>query len=379
VDAGWSTGQQRGVWKRIDSNYGDYKPFRPKFPDLKEFVKRIKDELGLNVMIWVSPFWVGSESEAFKDGLWQAMIRTGPEKSQNINLCPRHPLTKPRIVEIANHVMSSFDLDGLWIDYLDSLPLECTAEHEHLYETMTDAYEDCINAFHQAVVAVKPDALIEFRLNHANLNSKRYITTAETNDTPHKYDMNRRLGVLLRSWVKGIVPKADPTMWNPNCADEEVARHLATVVMVGVPAISVNLRAIPPSHIAIIKAWLGFYHQHYDELLNGDFRPIGFEPTFPFFVVEGKREAFLYLGNDAVPPLPFPAKEEVYFINASGGERLVLPLENAPKARYSIEVKDCFLVKRSEESVNLSPGKPLILSLPPGGMAVARPLSKQSK
>lgn len=372
VDAGWNTGRF-GDWHRIDGPYGDYEPLQPKFPDLKGLVARIKGELGLNVMFWVSLFWVGSESKAFQAGLNQARMRTGPERGENINLCPRHPLTRPRIAQIAEQVMSRFETDGLWVDFLDSIPLECTAEHEHVGDTIGDAFDSCMVALHQAITSVKPDALIEFRQGHANLRNKRYFTTAETNDTPHKFDINRRLGVLLRSCVSGVVPKADPTMWNPKCPDDEVARHLATVLMLGVPAISEDLCAVPPSHLAIVKAWLGFYRQHQRELLEGSFRPIGFEPTFPHLIIESEREGFVYLGSEAVPPLSLPLKETTYLLNASQGERLVLPLTDGPEGECSVELRDCFLTQVGEERVTLAPTGVLALSVPPGGMAILRP------
>ena len=257
VDAGWNT--PTGDWFRSDGPYGDYVPVKEKFPDLKGLVQRIRGELGLKVEFWVSLFWVGTSSRAYQK-LKLAKVIT--DEGENINLCPRHPLTREHVARTAERVMREFALDGLWIDFMDSIPRECKAQHQHIYESMGEGFAECIKAIHQAITRVNPQAFIEFRLTHANLHNKRYANIYETSDTPHDFDLNRRLGIITRSLARGIVVKADPTIWNYGERDENVAKHMATMVMGGVPALSVDLRKIPESHRRIIRAWLNFYQEN---------------------------------------------------------------------------------------------------------------------
>lgn len=325
IDAGWNT-KEEGEWWWPNGRYGDYIPCGEKFPDFRGLIRRMQEELGLKVEVWLAPFWLGSESQAYKKGLKEARckVKEGDEIVENINLCPAHPATKKRLEEVVRYLFEELEVDGLWIDFVDSLPLECHAEHPHAYQTISEGVSACLEAIYRTAISVKPDAVIEYRIMHGNLHNKRFLNVIETTDTPHNYDDNRRFGVYVRSFAKGVVVKTDPTMWSPKCSPQEVAKHLQTMIMGGVPAFSLDLPSLPPSHLQIMSAYLKFYKEHRDSLLKGKFYPLGSNPSFPFLVIEGEK-TFIYIGAPSPLRVPLSSQpREIYILNASEGGDVVL-------------------------------------------------------
>ncbi|MGC9003622.1 MAG: hypothetical protein ACP5KZ_02835 [bacterium] len=367
IDAGWNT-ELSGEWSWLNGRYGDYIPCTRKFPDFKGLIKRMQNELGLKVEVWLAPFWLGSDSETYKRGLKRARckVREGGNLVDNINLCPQNPLTLKRMEEIAGYLFSELGVNGIWIDFVDSLPWECSADHEHIFQTIGEGATACLERLYKTAVSLRPDAVIEYRIFHGNLNTKRFLNVQETTDTPHNYDDNRRLGVYVRTFASGVVIKTDPTMWSPNCSDKEVAKHCATMIMGGVPAFSLDLPSLPESHLKILSAYLSFYKEHRKSLFEGEFRPLSANPSFPLNIIEGK-ESFLYIGQNALPPFEMRKGWEVlYIFNCSESENLPLPFKGIERFKKATILNE-FLEKVMETSL-ASTDSLCFIKVPVGGM-----------
>lgn len=367
IDAGWNT-EREGEWHWIDGGYGDYIPCRSKFPDFKRLIERMKKELGLKVEVWLAPFWLGSESGAYKKGLGIARckVREGDKIVDNINLCPQNPQTLKRMEEITRYLFGELGVDGIWVDFVDSLPWECSADHEHIFPTIGEGASACLERIYKTAVSIRPDAVIEYRIFHGNLCNKRFLNVLETTDTPHNYDDNRRFGVYVRSFARGVVVKTDPTMWSPKCLPQEVAKHCATMIMGGVPAFSLDFPSLPQSHLRILSAYLSFYKKHREALLKGDFHPLVTSPSFPVNIIEGK-ESFLYIGQVPLPPIKINKQtHELYIFNCSESEELLLPLQGISRFKKGIIFNE-YLQPIKEVNLSLRE-EPLNIKIPIGGM-----------
>ena len=142
-------------------------------------------------------------------------------------------------------------------------------------------------------------------------------------DAPFDFNMNRREVLFMKPYANGVLTHACCTCWHRSESDENVARHMASVVLAGVPAVSVDLVTVPESHRRIIRSWLGFYNQHRDELLHGKMSPLAFFPAAGALSITGKTRNYIGL-FETVPPLielPEP-RNEIYLVNCTG-ERLV--------------------------------------------------------
>lgn len=367
IDAGWNT-ERQGEWHWINGKYGDYIPCEGKFPDFKGLIKRMQRELGLKVEVWLAPFWLGSDSETYKKGLGAARckVREGNRLVENINLCPQNPKTLERMEEIVRYLFEELGVDGIWVDFVDNLPWECSAEHEHIFQTIGEGTSACLERIYKTAVSIRPDAVIEYRIFHGNLHNKRFLNVLETTDTPHNYDDNRRFGVYVRSFASGVAVKTDPTMWSAKCPSQEVAKHCATMIMGGVPAFSLDFPALPSSHLKILSAYLSFYKKHREALLKGRFRPLVTQPSFPVNIIEGE-ESFLYLGQPTMPPLELNEQaKELYIFNCSEKEEIYVSFKEISRFRRAIIYNEYLEPVRE---ARISPEeKTLSLKLPIGGM-----------
>ena len=112
---------------------------------------------------------------------------------------------------------------------------------------------------------------------------------------------------------------------------------MASVALAGVPAISVDLVTIPESHRKIIRAWLGFYNRHRDELLHGEMAPLAFMPAGGAISIAGKTRSYIGL-FETVPPLIEldDPRNEIWLVNGTG-ERLATSLANL-RGRFRCQV-----------------------------------------
>ena len=251
----------------------------------------------------------------------------------------------------------------MWWDFIDSVPIaDCKGPHKHDFETFGQGYNSAMTKIVNAVREVKPDALIEIRLNSSNINNKLFANVLETNDTPLCSDDNRGLLVYVRSMAAGVVAKTDPTMWlrsrdegKVTPPDELVGRYMAAMITVGVPAVSQDFTKMPESNKQVIKAYLDFYHAHKMDLATADFRPIGNAEYYPNYVIEGKDTAYVYSATPVMPQLDLKrAPRVIYVFNSSKEPKLGLDIGGLRPGKYSWEAKDCHMGSVSKGEVEVT-------------------------
>jgi hypothetical protein len=340
IDAGWNT-PKGWTWGDPSGPYGDYVPVKSQFPDFAGLIRRMREQLGLTVELWASPFWVGEASAAEKE-LANAKLRTTQE---DYNLCPSHPATAPRLREICVRMIRDYGANGIWMDFMDAIPRSCNAPHEHVAESLGAGFTSCARDMFEAIIHVKRDAIVEYRLQHANLNNKLFANVFETTDTPFDPDTNRLLGIIVRTFGAGMAMKPDPAIWRPEDSDTVAAKSCATMVMGGVPSFSLDLPHLPESHRRILKSWIQFYNDHRDELLRGKFQPFGVDFTCPNVRVDGKTESFVYLKSRSTEDVELGGKKisRLYILNCTDMDSVRVDLVNAPAGHVTAITRDCSL------------------------------------
>lgn len=337
LDAGWNTGRE---WT---SEEGRYDPNRDRFPDFERLMGKIKDGGLVPVAHW-SPPWLGARAPN-RDALAPAVQGTTDFwRSQVDHLCPRTPATISHIVDSARHMVADLGFGGLWYDFVDSMPVAagCDGSHEHVYETNGEAWTAILDACARAAWEADPDCLLIFRRSHANIHNKPYLTHLWPADAPFDYTKNRREVVAMRAYGRGVLTHACCTCWSPDESEAVVARHLASVVLAGVPAISIDLQRFPESHLDGIKRWLAFYRQHRHALMEGEMQPLVFMPPSAVVRVEGPQEAFVgyFEGLPGITPLT-RRFDTLYLINCFQPD-LVTRL-TGQVGTYTVELFDHFL------------------------------------
>ena len=106
----------------------------------------------------------------------------------------------------------------------------------------------------------------------------------------------------MKTFGPGVLTHACCTSWADSESDVNVARQMASVVLAGVPAFSVNLAGQSASHNAIVKSWLAFYERNKQDLVLGRLTPLLPTPPSAALRIESDTQAFFGF-FEAVPGL----------------------------------------------------------------------------
>lgn len=346
------------------------------FPDLRATIDRVH-ALGLRVTLWYFSLCMDEKAPDFN--AWEKYRVISNGKPMNI-MCVRNPDVRKRMADIAGDLMRKYGLDGIKVDFLDpdvGAPLvNCTGNHEHDVEFVSDGVRDAARRMAEAIRAVKSDAIIEYRLNYANIANRQWGNCYRGQDTPSDPDLARRHLGLIRSWCRGVAPHCDPTYWAHDESDENVSRFLATAMLYAVPQVSVNFPEITVNHRALVRSWLAFYNEHHERMLAGKFEILSDDPHYSVVRVstEGRTylPCFLDVWPSTIPLLPEHAGTIILY-NGSGNPRVVTRLEGVA-GTYRLSTTDMFLKPKGSSVTVKSSGGALELdhAVEVGGMVYLR-------
>ncbi len=352
VDDGWF------VRDHFDEETGHYIADESKFPDMGGLARQVQ-EAGLKILLWCAPVFRLGEiaGEPFVAGhLFHPQGQENPEQF----LCPRSPRVRAYAARMVGHLLRTYPVDGLKTDFIDPLmeraALPCQGAHAHDIEEYGEAVRELLAGIHRSITAVRPDALIEFRMNYSTLATRPFATSHRAQDAPFDGDHIRRMCTRLRSCILdpgagregNVAPHTDPAYWLPQEPVENVARFMASLVTSAVPMLSMDLRALPREHRRAVRAWLGWYREHRDLLLFGRHRVLGADAHHSLFsICKGEEGVWGIFTPDApgVFELP-PQVRRLWILNGSSRTRLCCRLEGWQAGRLKAGVRDRFLEER---------------------------------
>ncbi|MFH1573316.1 MAG: hypothetical protein ABIG68_04995 [Acidobacteriota bacterium] len=329
IDAGWF------VRDGFDEDTGHYVPDEGKFPDLRGMIEAVQAQ-GLGVLLWCAPLF-RLEGVAEQPFIRRNLLEPDGAPQKPFTLCPRVGAVRDYVRRMVGHLMQAYGADGLKIDMIDALKgpenHRCTADHEHDIESYGAAMHVLFKEIHDAVKAVRPDALIEFRMNYSNPVTRSFATSHRAQDAPYDFDHIRRMCTRLKSYMinpelgeeGNVAVHTDPAYWLPQESAENVARFMSSLVTSGVPMLSMDLRSLPEEHGLIVRAWLGFFGQHRDLLLFGAHRALSADPHYSIFSVHREKQVLWGIFTGYVPgELPVPGKgiRQLWLLNGSAQSRL---------------------------------------------------------
>ena len=337
ADSGWDA--PAGEYdKWLSGKTGDYNPPPDKFGNLSATFDAIRSEEKLGVTLWLQPFAVGRASSRYRSTRnihihippgnnnavgWIGLtyppfaLPLGPAL-ETVNLCPRVAATQTYLKNLFTEMEGKYKPQGYWLDFIDGMATHCVAPHSHRDALFGDGFRKTLDAIKTTILSANPQAVVQFRARYANLNTKPFANVWQTEDSPGDFDAMRLSSMRLRPFSKGVVFASDQLYW-PDTADEvTVAKFIVTSVMTGVPAFGPTLIYSPPSTLAMMKAWLGFYRQHLLDLTAGRFSPFG-QLKIPNHKIEAEGRTFAYIRNLDFPELSAEGKT-IYIVNASDAD-----------------------------------------------------------
>lgn len=294
------------------SHVGEWMPSEAKFPDFAAHVRAVQ-ALGLKYILWVAPFMIGYDSEVARR--YAHLLTTGREPIRFHNLSPWHDETESIITALLLRLVTDYGLDGLKIDFIDSVIINSVRLPGASDETLGRRVYDILNGVIGRLREHNPDILIEFRNSYSNLVSRRYANIYRCADVPINFAVNRWQACLLRLLTPDRAVHLDPALWHPSDTDENVAVHLINL-LVGVPMVSIQLDEYPQSHIDLIRHWIGFYNAHWQTLIRGNFRPTITGTSIPVVYFDGQDETIITLFENVEVTLS-NAHSPIWILNAS--------------------------------------------------------------
>ena len=166
------------------------------------------------------------------------------------------------IIDKLASLMEKYPLDGLKVDFLDSVLPSIDDPHGRITRRFI---EDLSSAIRKG----NAEALIEFRQSYATFGMLPYATQFRAGDVPFDFiDNFQRLAQIRISIGDGVPVHADPVYWHPRETTANISRHMIAS-LVGVPMLSMDLNKVSEPEKRIIAHWLGFYKEHLETLSQG--------------------------------------------------------------------------------------------------------------
>ncbi len=355
IDDGWQTDDNNRGYDFC----GDWELATSKIPDMKEFTDRIH-EIGMKVMLWYSVPFVGMQSKnyaRFKDML---LDQTGNNKTY-WSLDPRYKEAREFLIGIYKSAVEEWGLDGLKLDFIDAFTLSGKSleyDPRRDYLSLEDGIDALMTEVKDALTAINPDVLIEFRQKYVGPAIRKYGNMLRSYDCPDDPLVNRTNTINLRLTSGSSAVHSDMLMWNYNEPVEAAALQFANV-MYSVPQISVKIQNLNDEHKKMLEFYLRFWIEHRDVLASGKLYAANPEGCYSaVWATAGNRCIYTTYADGLIE-----AKNngECVIINASRHPQLVLRGFDGK----SYVVKNCMDEKLGEGVIE---GNLFEVTVPVGGM-----------
>ena len=249
-------------------------------------------------------------------------------------LDPRFPQVRAFLVDTYVKALRDWDLDGFKLDFIDSFGVSSGAPpmREGMdYALVEEAVCRLLTDVREALTAIKPDILIEFRQNYIGPAIRGFGNMFRVTDCPADWLSNRVGMVDLRLLSGDTAVHSDLLMWHPDDSVQNAARQLLNVFF-AVPQISVRPDRVPETHRAMLRHYLALMAQ----LQAVRMAPLRAEsPHLLYPLVRARKdETEAIVCYDANQVVHLSDAVRTYVFNATGVEKLLMHGANASYTSY---------------------------------------------
>lgn len=261
IDDGW---QQFGDG-RWYAGCGDWTPDLAKFPDLRGTVDALHRQ-DMDVVLWIAPLLLGAQSAVYERLRPYAPLHSPGLRADVLD--PRRREVRAHIAATCARLVRDYDLDGLKIDFLNNAMVYAGTPSEGDVEDVGRAMVELLREVADAVDAVRPGTLIEFRQPYVSPAVAPFADVIRADDCPADADQNRRSIVDLRLFADGQIVHSDPLMWDPTAGPDAAARQVLNAFF-AVPQLSMPLADLPEAHRAVVADLIDEWTTLRDTVLGG--------------------------------------------------------------------------------------------------------------
>lgn len=318
VDDGWQTYDLgRGY-----VTCGDWEMSEAKFPDMRGFVDRVH-AIGMKVMLWYSVPFIGIEAKNYER--FSSMVIE--EASETKKVCvfdPRYKEVRDYLIDIYARAVREWDLDGVKLDFIDSFALKGRAledDDRRDIQSLEDAVDRLMIDVHDALVAINPEIMIEFRQTYVGPAIRKYGNMLRVGDCPNDSYRNRHNIINLRFTSGKSAVHSDMVMWHREDTVESAALQIVSSLF-GVPQISVRIAALPEDHKRMLAFYLGFWRENRDTLIEGKLLAANPESSYSIACSEKDGRAVFVSYTDTL--IECSRYDEIVAVNASRAKALLI-------------------------------------------------------
>lgn len=300
-----------------------------KFPDFKGFIDKIH-KIGMKIALWFPIPFVGFDTKAykfFKDKLLYEqpnVIRAGV-------LDPRYKEVREFIIKSLLDIFVKYDLDGLKLDFIDSFWItDSTPQVNNKMDmpNLQDAIQTLLSEINNEMLAIKEDALIEYRQNYVGPAITQYTNMLRVADCAFDSITNRIAINDMRLLKYDLAIHSDMLYWKKDESNENVATQLNNILF-GVPQISVLLTEDSEEHLRVLKNYITYWKENRHLLMNSDLFVEGMESNYSSAYVENDNKKIIALYSSNYVKCD---NKEIDILNASNSEYLIIESEYNKKA-----------------------------------------------
>lgn len=325
IDDGWQTDDNN----RGYAYCGDWKVAENKMGDMKELVSRIHVE-GMKIILWFSVPFVGIHSKAYEEFKDMLLDKPG-DNNDTFCLDPRYKKVRDYLIGIYTKAVAEWGLDGLKLDFIDSFNLwgqSLEADPRRDYTSLEEAMDVLLTEIKNALTALNPEILIEFRYPYIGPSVRKYGNMLRVADCPNDAILNRQDIVNLRFTCGKTAVHSDMIMWNPEDYVESAALQFAHILY-SVPQISMRAVSLPEDHYKMLKHYISFWLEWREVLLDGKLTAKNPESEYSQVCSVLEDKAVFTVYTDRIVELE---TGEAVIVNAAGTETLII--KNAAGKKY---------------------------------------------
>ena len=331
VDDGWQTDELVHGY----SHCGDWIPAQSKLPDMAAHVRRVHG-IGMKYILWYAVPLMGHESVHYAR-FSKMLLRDEPHLMAAV-LDPRYREVRDFLVDTFKRALRDWDLDGFKLDFIDTWhdhPDNAPYNENMDIPALQDAVDVCMTQIVEALSAIRPDILLEFRQNYIGPHMKRFGNMFRVGDCAGNYLRNRAVILDLRMLMGNQAVHSDMLMM---CPAERVENNAQQIVscMFGVLQYSGRMEEMTAELSEMSVFWLNFLKAHKALLLEGELT--AFEPHLLYTWAKSTKGNECAVGVYAMDKCVRPdGVDTVYVANGCSGSRILVELSGT----YRVRVLDC--------------------------------------
>lgn len=326
VDDGWQTPE-------VDVGYndcGDWILSEEKFPDMCGHVDRVH-AMGMKYLLWFPVPFIAVKSDAFARFCNKTLPYRRNIEGGTCLLDPRYPEVRDYLIKNCLHFVRDWKLDGLKLDFIDQfrqpekeLP---DADPGRDYDSVPKALDFMLGRLISELRTVKPDIMIEFRQMYIGPVMRKYGNMFRAGDCADDILLNRVRTTDVRLISGNSSVHSDMLSWHKDERPEIAARQILNVIF-SVLQISVRIDEITDEQKKMLAFWLGFAREHSEVLLKGNFQPQYPQLLYPAIISEKEDCLIAACYLPMMVSLKESAAKDIFIINASDSEKIVLELSD---------------------------------------------------